>query len=98
MPLAERACDLVLAKRMRASLFALVLAVTCGGLACTPPCNHDAICAVHGTPPDTTICDGSDYKGCDKGNLGQVISCIHTNEEVVCSPDGWAFQPTASAP
>jgi hypothetical protein len=81
---------------MRVSL-GLVLLVTLAGFGCTPPCNHDAICSIHGTPPNTTVCDGSDYKGCGDGNRGQVIGCVHTNEQAVCTVDGWTFEPTTAS-
>jgi hypothetical protein len=69
------------------ALFLLILVAGCG-----PACDSSNVCAVTGHPPDVQLCDGNDYRSCSDGNRGQVVSCVHTSKQAVCSPDGWAFQ------
>jgi len=61
---------------------------------CGPACNPSNACAVTGAPgPEQLVCDGNDNVACNDEDRGKVINCGR-NQRAVCSPDGWAFEPT----
>jgi hypothetical protein len=65
--------------------------------ACGPPCDNANRCAVSGHPPDVRVCDGEEYRQCGDGNRGQVVSCVSSPKEAICTPGGWTFE-NASLP
>lgn len=67
-------------------------------LACEPPCNTANVCAVTGRPPDTLVCDGGDWVHCDEANRGKTAVCGEQGRRAVCTPSGWAFEPTGPTP
>jgi hypothetical protein len=72
-----------------------VLSVSIVTTGCGPACNAASACAVTGAPgPDQQVCDGSDNITCNDGNRGKVIDCGKRNQRAVCTPNGWAFEPT----
>jgi hypothetical protein len=77
---------------LRLFLVVTVAAVTLG---CGPACNSSSVCSVTGAPgADEQVCDGSGFVSCPDDNRGAVINCQNRNQRAVCSPNGWAFEPT----
>ena len=74
--------------------FGFLSLVTVALTGCGPACNSSNICSVSGSPGDQAVGDGSDFRGCNDGDRGLTINCMTRNQRAVCSPNGWAFEPT----
>jgi hypothetical protein len=83
---------------LRALALPALLSLGLGLAGCGAACNHANLCAVTGMGDNLEVCDGNGFRPCNDGDRGLAIGCATRPEQAVCTPNGWAFQPTSPPP
>jgi hypothetical protein len=74
----------------------LTVAFGVGAIGCGAACDRSNLCAVTGNGDNVEVCDGNGFRACDDNDRGLTVACVTRPQQAVCTPNGWAFQPTAA--